>query len=203
MYKENGIALWYTPAMSSVHKNVYTRVSVSYNLHTVVSARARPCGTCANTSSSSSENKPVVVSCVSITNKTITLKKKLKREQRVTLLSDVPLCCCCLSLQVVSYHACVCGLFHSYVFIHCVSVLSMPSECCVCVVVCGFNFVFFPSLLCLFVSLPTPTDLHLGEQKHSLQFRKVWPWKQTLFTDLYLYMYMYLCTGYILFRWCT
>lgn len=68
--------------------------------------------------------------------------KKNEWEQWVTLLSDVLLCCCCLSLQVVSYHACVCGLFHSYMCIHCVSVFSVPSECCVGVVVCGLLLVF-------------------------------------------------------------
>lgn len=68
------------------------------------------------------------------------------------LLSDVPLCCCCLSLQVVSYHACVCALFSFLHVIHCVSVLSMPSECCVCVCRVWLNLVF--SLPIVFYSLP-------------------------------------------------
>lgn len=85
-------------------------------------------------------------------------------KQWVTLLSDVPLCCCCcLSLQVVSYHACVCGLFHSYMWIHCVSVLSMPSECCVCIVVCGF-IITFPLQACLFVLLPAPRTSTLANK---------------------------------------
>lgn len=68
--------------------------------------------------------------------------QKTEKEQWVTLLSDVPLCCCCLSLQVVSYHACVCGLFILTCYIHCVSVLSKPSECCVCAV-CVCLFIYF------------------------------------------------------------
>lgn len=78
--------------------------------------------------------------------------QKTKKEQWVTLLSDVPLCCCCLSLQVVSYHACVCGLFILTCDIHCVFVLSKPSECCVCAVLYAYLFIF-SLLLCSFVFL--------------------------------------------------
>lgn len=81
------------------------------------------------------------------------------------MLSDVPLCCCCLSLQVVSYHACVCGLFHSYVYY--TLCLCLP-WCCVCVVVCGFTS-FFPSSNVFIHGTPYPTDLHLGKQQHLLQ----------------------------------
>lgn len=52
--------------------------------------------------------------------------------------------------------------------IHCVSVLSMPSECCVCAVVCGL-ILFLPSTVFIRVA-PRPMDLHLGKQKHTLQF---------------------------------
>lgn len=84
--------------------------------------------------------------------------QKTEQEQWVTLLSDVPLCCCCLSLQVVSYHACVCGLFILTCYIHSVSVLSKPSECCVCAVfVRLFIWFFYPLTVCGFcISLPPP-----------------------------------------------
>lgn len=77
-------------------------------------------------------SNPVVVSCVNKANKEC---RRLEREQWVTLLSDVPLCCCCLSLQVVSYHACVCGLFLIPYLFYTLS-FSMPSECRVRAVVC-------------------------------------------------------------------
>lgn len=81
--------------------------------------------------------------------------QKTEKEQWVTLLSDVPLCCCCLSLQVVSYHACVCGLFILTCYIHCVSVLSKPSECCVCAVLYAYLFIF-SLLLCFFLYFSAP-----------------------------------------------
>lgn len=101
----------------------------------------------------------------------------------------MPLCCCCLSLQVVSYHACVCGLFHSYVFIHCVSVLSMPSECRVCVVVCGFNLIFFP-FYCVYscCSLPPRTSTLANKSTHCNGERF------GLEKKLYLQFYIYICT---------
>lgn len=67
----------------------------------------------------------------------------------------MPLCCCCLSLQVVSYHACVCGLFILTSYIHCVSVPSKPSECCVCAVLYAYLFIF-SLLLCFFCMSPAP-----------------------------------------------
>lgn len=67
--------------------------------------------------------------------------------ERGVTLSDVPLCCCCLSLQVVSYHACVCGLFHSYMLY----TVSLSSQCRLSVV---FVFVVRGLNLLLFFSPP-------------------------------------------------
>ncbi|XP_029953627.1 potassium voltage-gated channel subfamily C member 1-like isoform X1 [Salarias fasciatus] len=54
--------------------------------------------------------------------------------------------------------------------IHCVPVLSKPSECCVCVVVCGLVFCF--SLrVCFIHMVPHPKDLHLGGKERTLQFK--------------------------------
>lgn len=109
-------------------------------------------------------SNPVVVSCVNKANKEC---RRLEREQWVTLLSDVPLCCCCLSLQVVSYHACVCGLFLIPYLFYTLS-FSTPSECrvravvCVCVWLSFFSFLYFslPSYffytVLIYVSLRTP-----------------------------------------------
>lgn len=65
----------------------------------------------------------------------------------------------------MSYHACVCGLFHSYMCLHCVSVFPVPSECCVGVVVCGL-LLFFPLSTVLIHVIPNPTNLHLGKLTH-------------------------------------
>lgn len=92
--------------------------------------------------------------------------QKTEWEQWVTLLSDVPLCCCCLSLQVVSYHACVCGLFILTCYIHCVSVLSKPSKCCVCAVLYAYLFIF-SLLLCFVVFLqPLQTSALANSSTH-------------------------------------
>lgn len=121
-------------------------------------------------------SNPVVVSCVNKANKEC---RRLEREQWVTLLSDVPLCCCCLSLQVVSYHACVCGLFLIPYLFYTLS-FSTPSECrvravvCVWLSVCLFIYLFYFSLLPTFSILcwytcrsAHPTGLHLGRRKHA------------------------------------
>lgn len=97
------------------------------------------------------KKKITQLSCpVSIVNKEYSAED-CRREQWVTLLSDVPLCCCCLSLQVVSYHACVCGLFHSYVlYTLCLCPLNCRlSVVFVCAVVCGLIFSLSSFLLCL------------------------------------------------------
>lgn len=65
------------------------------------------------------------------------------------------------------------GFFILTCYIHCVSVLSMPSECCVRAVVCGL-ILFFPSTVFIRVT-PYPTGLHLGKQKLVLQLTKVLP----------------------------
>lgn len=104
---------------------------------------------------------------VSIANKEYSAED-CRREQWVMLLSDVPLCCCCLSLQVVSYHACVCGLFHSYVlYTLCLCPLNCRlSVVFVCAVMCGL--IFFAFLLpTVFIRVaPYPTGLDLGKQTH-------------------------------------
>lgn len=92
-------------------------------------------------------SNPVVVSCVNKANKEY---RRLERNQWVTLLSDVPLCCCCcLSLQVVSYHACVCGLFLIPYLFYTLS-FSTPSDCRVCAVKCVCAWLSF---LVFFLSL--------------------------------------------------
>lgn len=112
------------------------------------------------------------------------------------LLSDVPLCCCCLSLQVVSYHACVCGLFSFLHVIHCVSVLSMPSECCVCVCRAWLNFVFPPlSTVC---SLATPRTSTLANKRTHCNLKMLY-YKQHAFIYTCIYnMYMYSDSIYML-----
>lgn len=69
-------------------------------------------------------------------------------------------CLMCLCVVVSLSSGCVISRVCMWAFsflrvIHCVSVLSMPSECCVCAVVCGLIW-FLPSTVCLFVSLPAP-----------------------------------------------
>lgn len=99
-------------------------------------------------------SNPVVVSCV---NKANSECRRLEREQWVTLLSDVPLCCCCLSLQVMSYHACVCGLFLIPYLFYTLS-FSTPSDCRVRAVVCAcvwLSYVLLFLLFLLFASLLT------------------------------------------------
>lgn len=117
-------------------------------------------------------SNPVVVSCVNKANKEC---RRLEQEQWVTLLSDVPLCCCCLSLQVVSYHACVCGLFLIPYLFYTLS-FSTPSDCrvravkCVCRLRFTFIFRFFLtfSIQCLYTcSSAHPRGLHLGRWKHA------------------------------------
>lgn len=123
-------------------------------------------------------SNPVVVSCVNKANKEC---RRLEREQWVTLLSDVPLCCCCLSLQVVSYHACVCGLFFIPYLFYTLS-FSTPSDCCVRAVKCVcawlswfcflellfFGFFLTFSIWCLYTcSSSHPRGLHLGRPKHA------------------------------------
>lgn len=45
----------------------------------------------------------------------------------------------------------------------------MPSECCVCAVLCGL-ILFIPPFFTVFICVtPHPTGLHLGKQKHALQ----------------------------------
>lgn len=119
-----------------------------------------------------------------------------RREQWVTLLSDVPLCCCCLSLQVVSYHACVCGLFHSYVlYTLCLCPLNCRlSVVFVCAVVCGLIFSLSSFLLCLSVSLHTPRASTLANKRTETATWKGFVSKNTFsFDNKHIYMYMYSC----------
>lgn len=81
----------------------------------------------------------------------------------VTLLSDV-LVLLCLSLQVVSYHACVCGLFHSYMSTLCLCL--KPSECCGCVVVCRLFWFSLPVCLLVFLLTPKTSTLAAVLQWH-------------------------------------
>lgn len=81
----------------------------------------------------------------------------------------MPLCCCVSLFRLCHITRVYVGFFILTCYIHCVSVLSMPSECCVCAVVCGL-ILFSPPLFTVFICVtPHPTGLHLGKQKHALQ----------------------------------
>ena len=172
---------------NSVHKCVYTCVYVSvWELKTCIHSWVRErvlCGprTCANTSSSSKWEITQLSCPVSITNKTITLTAE---DWTGTAGHVVVWCASVLLLSLSS--GCVISRVCMWAFsflrvIHCVSVLSMPSECCVCAVVCGLILFFSPSIVFLCVA-PYPRGPHLGKQTRTLQFRKVLPWKKYFFT---------------------
>lgn len=143
------------------------------------------------------KKKITQLSCpVSIANKEYSAED-CRRDQWVTLLSDVPLCCCCLSLQVVSYHACVCGLFHSYVlYTLCLCPLNCRlSVVFVCAVVCGLIFSLSSFLLCLSVSLHTPRASTLANKRTETATWKGFASKSTFsLYNKHIYMYMYSCT---------
>lgn len=169
---KNGIALWQFTKKKEVVCTNACMLSVCESLHILMSARACAWGgvhTCKHILKGLRWKKKKItqLSCpVSIANKEYSAED-CRREQWVTLLSDVPLCCCCLSLQVVSYHACVCGLFHSYVlYTLCLCPLNCRlSVVFVCAVVCGLIFSLSSFLLCLSVSLHTPRASTLANKR--------------------------------------
>lgn len=157
-----------------------------------MSARGRPCGRAHVQIHPAAQLKITQLSCpVSITNKTYT-----EEDWTGTAGHVVVWCASVLLLSLSS--GCVISRVCMWAFsflhvIHCVSVLSMPSECCVRVIVCGL-ILFLPSTVFICCT-PYPTDLHLGKQKRTLQFRKVFPWKIPYFTVYKLYsIYVYVCT---------
>nr|XP_020461942.1 potassium voltage-gated channel subfamily C member 1-like isoform X9 [Monopterus albus] len=82
-----------------------------------------------------------------------------------------------------------------HVIHNCVSVFSMPSECCVCVVVCGL-ILFFPLLPCLLVLVPTPRTSALANITTCCNLDTVCL-ENAFFLHFYTQycMYMHSCTG--------
>lgn len=155
------------------------------------SASMRVC-TCANNTQKLKWKITPLLCPVSITNKA--------RHWRRTNGNSGSCCCLmCLCVVVVSLFR-LCHItrvyvrfFHSYMLY----TVSLSSQCRLSVVfvfvVCGL-ICFFPFLLCF---TPYPTDLHLGKQKCTLQFKKtMFDYKQhlSIYTCIYN-MYMYSHTG--------
>lgn len=149
-----------------------------------MSARARPRGRAHVQIHPAAQLKITQLSCpVSITNKTYTAE-----DWTGTVGHVVVWCASVLLLSLSS--GCVISRVCMWAFsflhvIHCVSVLSKPSECCVCAVVCGL-ILFFPSTVFIRVP-PYPMGLHLGKQKH-YNLERFCLGRYTIFTVVYKYI---------------